>query len=104
MSIFSGKRGRQASIAASQQIQNGADTAYGYLDTAYDQSKEQFGKAATTLGDLAGGYGKASTLYQDALGVNGAAAADSARGPIPRRPATSSTSTRASRGSHEPAR
>lgn len=80
MSIFSGKRGRQASIAASQQIQNGADTAYGYLDKAYDQSKEQFGKAATTLGDLAGGYDKASTLYQDALGVNGAAAADSARG------------------------
>lgn len=80
MSIFSGKRGRQASIAASQQIQAGADAAYGYLDKAYDQSKEEFGKAATTLGDLAGGYGKASTLFQDALGVNGAAAADGARG------------------------
>ena len=78
-SIFSGKAGREAAMFQAGQIQKGIDTGNAALDQGYDRAVEGYGKAATTLGTLADSYGAGSTLYQDALGVNGKDAADAAR-------------------------
>jgi hypothetical protein len=53
-------------------INDGTQAGLGYLDQARD--------AYTPLSDLAAKYGQSTSLYQDALGVNGADAAGAARG------------------------
>lgn len=78
-SIFSGRAGRQAAIFQAQQLQRGQDEGNAALDTGYDRAAEAYGKAGTTLGGLADSYGAGSTLYQNALGVNGQAGSDAAR-------------------------
>ncbi|MCJ2107848.1 hypothetical protein MKK70_21205 [Methylobacterium sp. E-041] len=71
-SIFSGKAGRQAAMFQAGQLQKGQDEGNAALDTGYDRASAAYGQAGTTLGNLADSYSAGSTLYQDALGVNGA--------------------------------
>ncbi|MFC6790573.1 hypothetical protein ACFQE0_13750 [Methylobacterium komagatae] len=78
-SIFSGKPQRQAAIFAAQQLQQGKDQGDAALDQGYSRASDAYGQAATTFGNLANSYGAGSQLYQDALGVNGQAAADAAK-------------------------
>lgn len=49
------------------------------LDTGYDRSKSALDTAYGSLSDLAGKYGAGTSLYLDALGVNGADAARTAQ-------------------------
>jgi len=78
-SIFSGKAGRQAAMFQAQQLQQGEDQGNAALDQGYQRASDAYGQAASTLGNLASSYGAGSTMYQNALGLNGTAGSDAAK-------------------------
>lgn len=78
-SLFSGKAGRQAAMFQAQQLQNGEDQGNSDLDTGYQRASDAYGQEASTLGNLANSYSAGSTMYQNALGLNGQAGTDAAK-------------------------
>ena len=77
--LFGGGAEREAADKNRQALSGYLTNGLGYLDTAYGNSKGYLDSAYSSLSDLSKKYGAGSTLYQDALGINGADAAKAAQ-------------------------
>ena len=77
--LFGGASEREAADKNRQALSGYLTNGLGYLDTAYGNSKGYLDSAYSSLSDLSKKYGAGSTLYQDALGINGADAAKAAQ-------------------------
>ena len=77
--LFSGGAEKDAADKNRQALSGYLTNGLGYLDTAYGNSKGYLDSAYGSLSDLSKKYGAGSTLYLDALGVNGADAAKAAQ-------------------------
>lgn len=69
----SGKRARNAAVAASNQLQSGYNDATGQITSGFDTAKGYLEPAVGSFQSLADLYGGGTNLYLDSLGVNGAA-------------------------------
>lgn len=77
--LFGGGAEKEAAEKNRQLYSNYLNQGLGYLDTGYDRSKSALDTAYGSLSDLAGKYGAGTSLYLDALGVNGSDAAKTAQ-------------------------
>lgn len=77
--LFGGGNEREAAEKNRAELSGYLTKGLGYLDKGYATSKGELDTAYTSLADLAKKYGAGSSLYLDALGVNGADKATAAQ-------------------------
>jgi hypothetical protein len=72
LSIFSGKRARQAYVAGEKKLGDAMIESMGQINTGFDQASTNFNQAAAGFDAFGNQFKPGAQIYLDSLGVNGA--------------------------------